>query len=376
MTNVEFVIRHSSFDIRHSSFSMPSLLSQTRTKEAQAALDRGVAWLLKKQMVDGGWHSLAYGGLRDGAAVTSLAVYTFSLLPGQVRADVQNAVDSAAKFLEAGFEKRRTIASPDGSLDYPTYATALILTAARRFPSLLKILPKEQLLEYLLTAQVNAARGFEKDSPDYGGWDLLGSDDASGISTGTNVSVTSYALEALSQEKSPAAKAARELALAYLARAQKATGDGGFAFTAEAGSLNNKAQWRDTDKQRPRSYGSPTCDGIQALLHCGVAKDDERIEQSVNWLVDHPSTEIVPGFDELPAELGWRDGLKFYFAQSFARVLHLLPEAVALDRADKLARWLVKEQSGGLWQNKSSRMREDDPLIATSLALTALAAVV
>jgi hypothetical protein len=354
---------------------MVSLLSQSRQKEVSAAIERGVAWLLKKQMADGGWHSVTYGGLRDGAAVTSLAIYTFSLLPGEERTDVRRAVEAAGKFLQLGSEKRRTIASPDGSLDYPTYAAALILTASRRFPALAKPLPRERLLEYLLTAQVNAARGFEQDSPEFGGWDLLGNDDASGISTGANVSVTNYALEALRDEKSAAAKTARELAKAWLLRAQKATGDGGFAFTADAPSNNNKALWQDKERQQPRSYGSPTCDGIQALLHCGLKPDDEPVAAAINWLVEHPAIEIVPGFEALPAELGWRDGLRFYFAQSLARVLRHLPPAVAEDRADKLAKWLIQEQSGGAWQNASSRMREDDPLIATSLVLTALAAL-
>jgi hypothetical protein len=354
---------------------MASLLSQSRQKEVSAAIERGVAWLLKKQMGDGGWHSITYGALRDGAAVTSLAVYTLSQLAVSDRADVCKAVDGAGKFLQIGFDKRQTIASPDGSLDYPTYAVAMILTASQRFPSLARQLPREKLVEYLLKAQVNSARGFAKDSPDYGGWDLLGSDDASGISTGANVSVTNYALEALAAEMSEMAKASRDLGKAWLLQAQKVTGDGGFPFTADAANNNNKALWTDNERQHPRSYGSPTCDGIQALLHAGLKPDDEPVVDAIKWLVDHPAIEIVPGFEDLPPELGWRDGLRFYFAQSLARVLRYLPPAVAEDRADKLAKWLIKEQAAGAWQNASARMREDDPLIATSLVLTALGAI-
>src|SRR5262245_59932463 len=97
------------------SCTMASLLSQSRTKEVEASLQRGLMWLLKKQMADGGWHSVTYGGLRDGAAVTSLAVYTFSLLPDPGRADIKKSVDAAGDFLQDGFAKRKTIASPDGS---------------------------------------------------------------------------------------------------------------------------------------------------------------------------------------------------------------------------------------------------------------------
>ena len=352
-----------------------TLLTSSRQKEVSAAIERGIAWLIKQQATDGGWHSRTYGGLRDGAAVTSLAVYTFSLMPDRDRPEIKNAIDAAAGFLRSGFEKRRTIASPDGSLDYPTYSAAIVLTASQRFPSLTKAVPRERLEEYLVSAQVNTARGFTQDSPEYGGWDLLGVDDASGISTGTNVSVTNYVLESLANNVSPEVKTARQLGLAWLLRAQQATGDGGFAFTAEAGSINNKALWRDTERRHPRSYGSPTCDGIQALLHSGVAKDDETLETAVKWLIDHPAVEIVPGFDGLPPELGWRDGLRFYYAQSLARVLHLLPRAIAADRAERLVKWLLRVQASGSWKNESARMREDDPLIATSLALTALGAL-
>ena len=85
---------------------------------------------------------------------------------------------------------------------------------------------------------------------------LLGSDDASGISTGANVSVTNYALEALASEKPADAASARDLAKAWLVRGQKVTGDGGFTFTADAPNNNNKAQWTDKDHRQPRSYGS------------------------------------------------------------------------------------------------------------------------
>jgi len=352
---------------------MATLLSPARQKEVLLALERGLAWLLKQQMPDGGWHSVTYGGLRDGAAVTSLALYTLSLLPDPEKPESKNAVENAGKFLQDGFQNRRTIASPDGSLDYPTYAAAMIASATRRIPSLGKMLPRERVLEYLIQAQVTTARGFEKESPDYGGWDLLGIEDATGISTGTNVSVTCYALEALADDVSPAAKVARDLARQWLLRNQKAAGDGGFTFTAEAMSLSNKAQWRDEQHLRPRSYGSTTADGIQSLLHCGVEKDDEAVQSAVKWLADHPVVEIVPGFEDLPPELGWRDGLRFYWAQSLSRVLRLLPLAIAEDRADKLARWLVRDQAGGgFWKNESARMREDDPLLATCFAITAL----
>jgi hypothetical protein len=358
------------------------LLTGKLRDDAAAAVSRGIVWLLKQQLPDGGWHSITYGGLRDGAAVTSLAIWTLSRLPNGSdqpqdklpladSPELSGVVEEAAKFLALGFERRSTIASPDGSLDYPTYAAAHILEASRRFPALEKELPREALVHYLVQAQAAKSRSFQPESPDYGGWDLLGEEDATGITTGTNVSVTSIVLDALAPVKGEAVQQACELARDWVHRAQDATPDGGFAFTPEIGSLNNKAQWVDEARTRARSYGSATSDGLRALVALEGAQ--ERIERAVQWLVDHPSVEIVPGFDDLPPELGWRDGLRFYYAQSLARVLTLLPEAIARDRAEKMARWLLKEQAaGGQWRNASARMREDDPLISTPFCVTAL----
>ena len=59
-----------------------------------------------------------------------------------------------------------------------------------------------------------------------------------------------------------------ELAKAYVLRCQQA--DGGFAFTCEPASLNNKAAYADTELTKPRSYGTATCDGVLALVACGT----------------------------------------------------------------------------------------------------------
>lgn len=362
--------------------SDPLLIGEPLQK-ASAALQSGVAWLLKQQADDGGWHSQSYGGLRDGAAVTAHALHTLAHLPASIASNVpirdskeiQNAVLAAAKFLQIGFEKSGVLASPDGSLDYPTYATAMVVIAMRAFPALADSLPREKLVTYLLEAQVHSRRGFTKDSPDFGGWDLLGPDDAQGVSTGSNVSVTCCVLEALGSEKSDEAKTAITAALDWLQRAQDSTGDGGFAFTPERSSLNNKALWHDVEREQPRSYGTATCDGLRALVASGGPADS--IEQAQDWISKQKVVELVPGFEPLPAELGWKDGLRYYYAQTLARVArHKLDPQIPGEQVVKLATWLVASQKPARkWQNESARMREDDPLIATCFAVDALASL-
>ena len=87
-----------------------------------------------------------------------------------------------------------------------------------------------------------------------------------------------------------------------------------------------------------------------------------------------PSLELVPGFEGLPPEAGWQRGLRFYYFAGLARVLSLFPPSEIAPRREALVKHLVGLQAqNGCWVNESDRMRENDPLIATAFAVTALA---
>jgi hypothetical protein len=345
--------------------------------EVEKSLGRGFDWLFARQAADGGWHSVTYGQLKDGAAVTTLVLDALSHAPAAVQEQHAAAAGKAYAFLARGLAKRDTIASPDGSLDFPTYAAALWLTSRVRLGRETPTRERLRLVKYLVEAQVADERGFKPDSPSYGGWDFLGKGDAQAITTGTNISVTRYVLEALAQEPGVAGQdtgvgKAMELGQAYVLRCQRP--DGGFVFTCEPASLNNKAAYEDEELKKPRPYATATCDGIQALLACGFEATDERIAKAVTWLVKRPPLELVPGFEGLPRESGWDRGLRYYYYAGLARVLAHFPPAERDARREALVKHVVKLQTkDGNWVNESDRMRENDPLIATAFALTALA---
>ncbi|MCI0360475.1 MAG: terpene cyclase/mutase family protein [Planctomycetaceae bacterium] len=348
------------------------------SEEAKRSLARGIDWLLAQQAADGGWHSRTYGQLKDGAAITTLVLDALGHAGPVHQQKNQAAIKKAFAFLGGGLAKRGTIASPDGSLDFPTYAAALYLTAGRRLGMSIDGDSRRRLLAYLLGAQVIEARGFEADSPSYGGWDFLGKGDAQAITTGTNISVTRYVLEALVQEPGVAGEAsgipkAMELGRAYVSRCQRE--GGGFVFTCEPMSLNNKAAFSDKELTDPRPYGTATCDGILALTACGAQADDDRLQQAIAWLVKRPALELVPGFEGLPPEAGWQRGLRYYYYAGLAQVLPLFPASEIAPRREALQTHIVGMQAKeGSWINESDRMRENDPLIATALAVTVLAA--
>jgi prenyltransferase beta subunit len=349
-------------------------MQSSTTSNQESAVARGLAWLLKQQAADGGWHSQAYGQLKGGAAVTTLVLDTLSQLPAETIKTNSVAIDRGFAFLRAGFTKRRTIASPDGSLDFPTYGSALFLTAVTRLDRRSNEIQEQAKLarRYLFGAQLLEPRGFASDHPSFGGWDFLGADDAQGITTGTNVSVVAHVLEAFAVDESAAADKARSAAKGWLLRCQQA--DGGFAFTPEPMSLNNKAEFADEARSKPRSYGTATCDGVRGLLAFGLTVDDANVKRAITWLSKNPAIEVVPGFEALPAETDWRRGLRFYYYYGLAKILPQLPAADRPGRQQGMERILLKEQQpDGRWQNESDRMRENDPLIATSFAVSTLA---
>lgn len=358
------------------------------SEEIHKSLTLGIEWLIAQQGADGGWHSKTYGQLKDGAAVTALILDALSLAPAALQTKHRSSIGKALAFLDRGLDKRGTIASPDGSLDFPTYATGLWLTSRRRLAieEFSYEARRSKLVAYLVAAQVAEARGFAADSPSHGGWDFLGPGDAQGITTGTNISVTRYVVEALTgdlewQRTSSGSRSlteinglrkALQLGKAYALRCQQP--NGGFAFTCEPASLNNKAAYHDEKLAQPRSYGTATCDGIRALIACGLKPDDPAVAKAIAWLAERPGLDFVPGLDDLPPEAGWQRGLRFYYYASLSRVLPLLPLSEQEARRAALAAHVVSlQQADGRWVNESDRMRENDPLIATALAATALA---
>ena len=90
-------------------------------------MEKGLAYLVKAQANDGGWHSQTYGQLKGGAALTTFVLDAFSHATAEWRKKRSELFTRGFEFLQAGLAKRGTIACPDGSLDHPTYGAALWL---------------------------------------------------------------------------------------------------------------------------------------------------------------------------------------------------------------------------------------------------------
>lgn len=359
---------------------MPKELSAEQREAALGMLRRGVDWLLAQQAKEGGWHSETYGALKQGAATTGLVFYALSLLPPNFAEKTSGAIEKAIEFLRIGIEKTKTIACPDGTFDYPTYAAAQVLTASQKLRKAgrtgLRESEEKALADYLIQAQIDERREFKPESPHYGGWDLLGTQLVKGLTTETNVSMAVFVLEALAELKSPEADACRKKALTWTLKAQNLPGDGGFAFSGNKDSLANKAEWLDKEHAKPRSYGSATCDGLRCLLLASETLKNEPAKAAMAWLEKHPAAKLVTGFEEIKEETGWPEGLRFYYYAGVADCLQYGSEGFVNKVREDLLYSLSKQQlKEGYWQNESARMREDDPLIATTFAALCLSRI-
>ena len=84
----------------------------------------------------------------------------------------------------------------------------------------------------------------------------------------------------------------------------------------------------------------------------------------LTWLLFGPF-RIVAGFEEHP-DKRWKDGLWFYYVASAAEFL------TRVQKTSVTASLITKQRPDGAWANREPLVKEDDPLIATALALRAL----
>ncbi len=354
----------------------------------QKALASAIQWLQRAQDEDGSWKSQTYGGMKQGAALTSLVLYAMSHLPDAWRDKSMPAIDRTMEFLGAGIEKRQQVANTDGSLDNPVYATAMYLAATKKLGRAVPAGTRSKLVDFLVASQVSKPRGFDDENPQSGGWDVLGPDVKPGKTSGPNISVTRYVVEAMASfyrldRRQATAQGfdgpsqdrivgSERLVKKWLTFLFQQSGELGSTFSTQPKTALNKA--RDIEN-KAIPYGSANCD---YLIACNAIFEDQSgyFAAAADWIKGNPAVDSVPGFEAMPNKPGWSQGLYFYYCQALGASLSILKDRDwAPQRLSDLKDAICKrQQSDGRFQNPVALMREDDPIIATSFAVIALAA--
>jgi squalene-hopene/tetraprenyl-beta-curcumene cyclase len=183
----------------------------------------------------------------------------------------------------------------------------------------------------------------------------------------SNLSATLFALGALVMAGVPADDPAFAKARTFVERCQNDPGDGGFIFTP-ANDIQNKAG--PAVAGGFRSYGTMTADGVRALFLLGLPPDSPRLNAAQAWLTKRWDPALPAG--QFPEGAQWqRDGAYYYWAWTSAHALHALGAGGSW--AERLVTELLKRQGAdGAWRNEFTSMREDDPLVATPMAMAGL----
>jgi squalene-hopene/tetraprenyl-beta-curcumene cyclase len=364
-----------------------------------AAIDRSLVraadYLLKRQDRDGAWRSDVYGNFKDGDALTPLVLEALLAVRSDERTPA--ACRRGADYLAALAQGGDTIDPSPHGLTYPLYASALSVIVLSQAQHSRYRGARDDWLKFLRKLQLTESLGWQASDARYGGWGYAKEPPvrppegaALAALAEPNLSATVFALEALRASGCPANEPSIQKARVFIEHCQnfaddpRATAtrfdDGGFFFMP-GDDVRNKAGVAGKDatgRTRYGSYGSTTADGLRALLLCGLPSDHLRVAAAGRWLKDHFTPDRHPGAYASDRESA-RPALYYYYAASVARAFPALRDAdgSAANKlyASRLAKALLERQDpNGSWSNPAVQVREDDRLVATSLAIIALRA--
>jgi len=332
--------------------------------EADVAIDRGGQYLLAQQDEDGLWRSETYGVFRDGASL-SPHVLTVLMVVKPDDPGTRRGVAALASWVEG-----------DGSIA-PDLINPVYGAAEASWVMLMAQRPQQMaFVEMIRRHRLDESNGWSREDPQFGGWSdapfvpTRPNDDAVAATRDANLSATLFAVGALKLGGVGPGDPLLQDAAAFTLQCRNA--DGGFFFSAvdparnKAGPTGAAAPGR-----RFHSYGSATADAVRILLAAGRTPDDAHVAAARAWLVRHFDPASNPGTFNPDREV-LRHSYDYYWAWSVSHAFDRLQHRTA-DWAPALARELIDRQNAdGSWTNRFTDGKEDDPLVATPLALAAL----
>lgn len=363
---------------------------------SRRSLARAADALIAQQDAAGLWpHFHGTAGRPASLSVSALALRALSALPPDLRQQRRQAILLTTRTLVSRIQADGSIRDEDTAVGLRAYASALLLTAlvelrAEAFPDAI-----ERLRSMLLRSQLRDANGYPTFDWHHGSWNYY--EGGTLDTTRADMSLHSFVVEALAATGLAPDHAAMRRARRFVERSQNlipegldhlfgararhpAARDGGLAFSprdSKAGFI--EIPLADSGEDRIlRSYGSATADGLRTLLRTGDHPDAPRARAAHGWLTSQPSLLVNGGFpDDQP--IPWSRGIHFYYLHSLTDALSLWTAALPEDQgrapawAHSLANALLAAQrTDGSFASSEPLMGEDNPTVATSLALLSL----
>ncbi len=350
--------------------------------EAEAMLAAACRYLWTQQADDGGWHSTTHGLLRGGQAWTPFLLHALLEAPEAACPRPEGAARRAVAFLRRHTNDAGALGMADPDvLEYPNYATAYALRVLARHGDAADRPLVAQMAAYLAGQQFAERRGFAPGDPAYGSWGFGEVGLPPGVTGHVDLSHTRRVLEALrvAGHADPDAYRSAEAFLRLTqkhprdARLDSLRYDGGFFASPVVHSVNKAGREPDAPGGLPvfRSYATATADGLLALLAAGVLPADKRVQAAARWLHEHPALAYPEGIPTYDTDQ-WHRVLFFYHLAVRAEAYRALGQAGAWPQ--EMIRLLRRRQraDGSFSNPDGAPNKEDDPLLATALAVTAL----
>ena len=358
--------------------------------EADRIRQSACQYLWQQQRADGSWGSEKYGILKSGQAYTPFVLCALLRYDHNPSTD---AIDKALDFMRSKISEGAIGRADPDVMEYPVYSTAYALMCFKIAgidddQSLI-----QEMEEYLVSEQFTQKRGFDPDHYAYGGWGF-GGDQPVGKTGHMDLAHVRRVLDALAMKPANTQHLAEAQTRAevFLRMVQKHPDDprrqplpegfepeinsnsgfdGGFYFSPVI-LRANKGRLNQTESPYWNSYATTTCDGLLALLSANVAKTDNRVRKAVDWLVDHPKLEHSQGIPEFYEGKNWRDAVMFYHLSVRGEVARALGKRQ--ETRNQIASILSRHQNpdGSFVNRLSGLMKEDDPIMTTTLAVVAL----
>ena len=319
-------------------------LGARQVSAASPSPDLALQFLLRHQSDDGAWRAETYGAFRDGRALTPHVLRSLARFDDPALA--------AAKRKAVSWLLAR--GSDDLFDAFPVHIASAVLESAARIAALAPLQPVA--VKRLLSLQTPS-----------GAWSYSPVPVAASASPAPmqQTNLSAIAIDGLRAAGGHLDAMVR--ALPFVRSCQNhgtgnpAFDDGGF-FQMPLDPTRNKAGRAGTDQQgKPRftSYAAATADGLRCLLSAGAPPYSPDVLAARHWLDRFSWSQAA-----LPADLA-------YYCAPGISLAASLPGGSS--RTVKSMRQELSKAAlpDGSWKNPAAEMRENDPIVATALAIEA-----
>jgi squalene-hopene/tetraprenyl-beta-curcumene cyclase len=334
------------------------LSAETRQKLTDS-LNRGAAYLLQQEKVDGTFDS--------NPGVTAIAVTALLRQNGaKPSADQVKKLSKTLDFLVS-------LGKPDGGIyqqAIPHYITAVSVSAlaAAGRPQDKRLIERGR--QYLVEQMLDEGEGVKPGDKWYGGMSYGGAN----AERRADIISLEYGLQALKDAELPADNAAWDKAIKFLQRTQNnsetsdqswASNDGGFVY------LPGFSYHSDGGT---KSYGSATYAGVLSYSWANVKKTDQRVQAVQKWIRDNYTVDENPGMGQKTV---------YYYYMVFAKALQAVGDPIIVDAAGRRHVWreelaqklLSLQHPEGFWVNPVKDELQGNPVLVTAFTMMAIEAM-